>query len=51
MKRGVELDHFYQLGWQLDPLGGSSGEAYKAEQDGRKLFIKKCQPFPCGVIR
>ena len=40
------MDHFYQLGWQLDPLGGSSGEAYKAEQDGRKLFLKRnASPF------
>lgn len=40
------MDHFYQLGWQLDPLGGPSGEAYKAEQDGRKLFLKRnASPF------
>lgn len=40
------LEHFYQLGWTLDPVGGASGEAYKAEQDGRKLFLKRnASPF------
>lgn len=40
------LEHFYQLGWTLDPIGGASGEAYKAEQDGRKLFLKRnASPF------
>ncbi len=40
------MEHFYQLGWTLDPVGGASGEAYKAEQDGRKLFLKRnASPF------
>ena len=40
------MEHFYQLGWTLDPAGGASGEAYKAEQDGRKLFLKRnASPF------
>lgn len=40
------LEHFYQLGWTLDSAGGASGEAYMAEQDGRKLFLKRnSSPF------
>src|SRR5699024_11963400 len=40
------MEHFYQLGWTLDPVGGTSCEAYKAEQDGRKLFLERnASPF------
>lgn len=40
------MEHFYQLGWTLDSAGGASGEAYMAEQDGRKLFLKRnSSPF------
>lgn len=40
------LEHFYQLGWTLDSAGGASGEAYMAEQDGHKLFLKRnSSPF------
>lgn len=35
------LEQFYQLGWTLDSAGGASGEAYMAEQDGQKLFLKR----------
>lgn len=41
-----ELEQFYQLGWTLDSAGGASGEAYMAEQDGQKLFLKRnSNPF------
>lgn len=40
------LEQFYQLGWTLDSAGGASGEAYMAEQDGQKLFLKRnSNPF------
>lgn len=40
------MEHFYQLGWSLETVGGQSGAAYKAEQDGRKLFLKRnSSPF------
>lgn len=40
------MEHFYQLGWTLETVGGQSGAAYKAEQDGRKLFLKRnSSPF------
>ncbi len=40
------VDHFYQLGWTLDPIGGSSKSAYKAEIDGDKFFLKRnTSPF------
>ena len=36
----------YQLGGHLIPAGGASGEAYMAEQDGQKLFLKRnSNPF------
>nr|EZH94558.1 hypothetical protein SA21230_1231 [Staphylococcus aureus subsp. aureus 21230] len=37
------MEQFYQLGWTLDSAGGASGEAYMAEQDGQKLFLKRIQ--------
>lgn len=40
------VEQFYQLGWTLDSAGGASGEAYMAEQDGQKLFLKRnSNPF------
>ncbi|MCE5687548.1 phosphotransferase family protein [Staphylococcus pseudintermedius] len=40
------MEQFYQLGWTLDSAGGASGEAYMAEQDGQKLFLKRnSNPF------
>lgn len=40
------MEHFYQLGWSLETVSGQSGSAYKAEQDGRKLFLKRnSSPF------
>lgn len=40
------VEQFYQLGWMLDSAGGASGEAYMAEQDGQKLFLKRnSNPF------
>lgn len=40
------MEHFYQLGWTLDPVGGASGEAIRQSQDGRKLFLKRnASPF------
>lgn len=40
------LEHFYQLGWTLDSAGGASGEAYMAQHDGHKLFLKRnSSPF------
>lgn len=40
------MEHFYQLGWTLDSAGGQSGEAYKAEQNGERLFLKRnASPF------
>ncbi|UXR79113.1 MULTISPECIES: phosphotransferase family protein [unclassified Staphylococcus] len=40
------MEQFYQLGWTLDSAGGVSGEAYMAEQDGQKLFLKRnSNPF------
>ncbi len=41
-----DVEQFYQLGWTLDSAGGASGEAYMAEQDGQKLFLKRnSNPF------
>lgn len=40
------MEHFYQLGWTLDPIGGSSSDAYKAEINGDKFFLKRnTSPF------
>ncbi|HJE19989.1 MAG TPA: phosphotransferase family protein [Aliicoccus persicus] len=40
------MEHFYQLGWVLETVNGESGSAYKAEQDGKKLFLKRnSSPF------
>ncbi|EKU50260.1 phosphotransferase family protein [Staphylococcus massiliensis] len=40
------MEQFYQLGWTLDSAGGASGEAYMAEQNGQKLFLKRnSNPF------
>lgn len=47
IESGVNVvEQFYQLGWTLDSAGGASGEAYMAEQDGQKLFLKRnSNPF------
>jgi thiamine kinase-like enzyme len=40
------LEHLFDQGWEITPAGGATGEAFIAEHDQQKLFLKRnSSPF------
>ncbi|MFD6443364.1 phosphotransferase, partial [Peribacillus sp. NPDC060186] len=41
-----QLEHLLGQEWDISPAGGATGEAFIAEKDGQKLFLKRnSSPF------
>lgn len=40
------MEHFFGQGWEITPAGGATGEAFFAQHDKQKLFLKRnSSPF------